>query len=66
MKYDVIIVGAGPAGCSAALTARQRNLKTLVLYNAEGAMEKAHRVDNYPECQMLAARNLLKLQGSNW
>jgi thioredoxin reductase (NADPH) len=45
--YDVLIVGAGPAGLSAALTARQRNLSTLVIYSGQGAMEKAHVIDNY-------------------
>ncbi|MDO5022989.1 MAG: FAD-dependent oxidoreductase [Eubacteriales bacterium] len=45
--YDVLIVGAGPAGLSAALTARQRNLNTVVIYNGQGAMEKAHEIDNY-------------------
>ncbi|HHU02271.1 MAG TPA: FAD-dependent oxidoreductase [Christensenellaceae bacterium] len=61
MKYDVIIVGAGPAGCSAALTARQRNLKTLVVYNAEGAMEKAHRVDNYPGMPNISGKEFIKI-----
>jgi thioredoxin reductase (NADPH) len=61
LKYDVIIVGAGPAGCSAALTARQRNLKTLVVYNAEGAMEKAHRVDNYPGMPNISGKEFIKI-----
>lgn len=61
MKYDVIIVGAGPAGCSAALTARQRNLKTLVVYNADGAMEKAHRVDNYPGMPNISGKEFIKI-----
>ena len=29
--YDVIIIGAGPAGISASLYTRRANLKTLVL-----------------------------------
>jgi thioredoxin reductase (NADPH) len=47
-EYDLIIVGGGPAGCSAAITARMRGLETLVLYAGVGALEKAKRVDNYP------------------
>ncbi len=30
--YDVIIVGAGPAGISASLYTIRRNLKTLIIY----------------------------------
>lgn len=47
MKYDVIIVGAGPAGISAALYAGRANLKVLVLYYGESQLEKAHRIENY-------------------
>lgn len=47
MKYDVIIVGAGPGGISAALYAGRANLKVLVLYCGESQLEKAHKIDNY-------------------
>ncbi|MEE1213056.1 MAG: NAD(P)/FAD-dependent oxidoreductase [Treponema sp.] len=47
MKYDVIIVGAGPGGISAALYAERANLKVLVLYYGESQLEKAHKIDNY-------------------
>lgn len=47
MKYDVIIVGAGPGGISAALYAGRANLKVLVLYYGESQLEKAHKIDNY-------------------
>lgn len=48
MKYDLIIVGGGVAGCAAAITARQRNLNTLVIYSGGGALSKTKRIDNYP------------------
>lgn len=48
MQERVLILGAGPAGCSAALTLRLRNIDTAVLYAGGGALEKAKRVDNYP------------------
>lgn len=45
--YDVIIIGAGPAGISASLYTRRANLKTLILYQKEGALEKTKRIENY-------------------
>lgn len=45
--YDVIIVGAGPAGISASLYTIRGNLKTLVIYKEKSALEKAKKVDNY-------------------
>lgn len=45
--YDVLIVGKGPAGISAALYATRANLKTLVIGRDLGALEKAHKIENY-------------------
>ena len=45
--FDVIIIGAGPAGISAALYAKRANLNVLVLYHGESQLEKAHKIDNY-------------------
>ncbi|MGI5058303.1 NAD(P)/FAD-dependent oxidoreductase [Treponema pectinovorum] len=45
--FDVTIIGAGPAGVSAALYARRANLSVLILHNGAGALEKAHRIENY-------------------
>lgn len=45
--YDIIIVGAGPAGISAALYAKRANRSVLVLYSGESQLEKAHKIDNY-------------------
>ena len=45
--YDVIIIGAGPAGISAALYAKRANKNVLVLYYGESQLEQAHRIDNY-------------------
>ncbi|MBR3738233.1 MAG: NAD(P)/FAD-dependent oxidoreductase [Eubacterium sp.] len=45
--YDVIIIGAGPAGISAALYAKRANKRVLVLYHGESQLEKAHMIDNY-------------------
>ena len=45
--YDVIIVGAGPAGISASLYTVSGNLKTLVIYKEKSALEKAQKIENY-------------------
>ena len=45
--YDVIIIGAGPAGISAALYSKRANKSVLVLYHGESQLEKAHLIDNY-------------------
>ena len=51
MCYDVIILGGGPAGLSAAIYARRACRKTLVLEEKPlcgGQVLDSHEVDNYP------------------
>ena len=43
----MIIIGAGPAGISAALYAVRGNLDPLVINNGIGALEKAEKIENY-------------------
>lgn len=45
--YDVIIIGAGPAGISASLYAKRANLDVLVLYYGKSNLESAEQIDNY-------------------
>ena len=45
--YDVIVIGAGPAGISASLYLKRANLKVLVLYSSISNLEKAEKIDNY-------------------
>ena len=45
--YDVIIIGAGPAGISAGLYVKRANLKVLILYKEQAGLEKADFVENY-------------------
>lgn len=43
----VIIIGAGPAGISAALYAARGNLDPLLINNGIGALAKAEKIENY-------------------
>ena len=45
--YDVIIIGAGPAGISAGVYAKRANKKVLILYYGTSNLEKAEKIDNY-------------------
>ncbi len=47
MEYDVIIIGAGPAGISSSLYTVRANKKTLVLYKDMSSLEKTHKIGNY-------------------
>ena len=45
--YDVIIIGAGPAGVSAAVYAKRGALNLLVIAKDTGTLEKAKKIENY-------------------
>ena len=44
---NIVIIGAGPAGISAALYAARGNTNPLVINNGIGALEKAEKIENY-------------------
>lgn len=50
MRYDIAIIGTGPAGVSAALTAKNRNKKFILIGSRTGSekIRKTHRIVNYP------------------
>lgn len=58
MSKHVLIIGAGPAGVSAALTLRMRNIDATILHSDQTALGKAHRVDNYPGLPRMSGREM--------
>ena len=62
MKYDLLVVGAGPAGLTAAIHARARNKSVLVVSNEPTASPlcKAHRMDNYPGLPQITGLELVE------
>ena len=50
MSYDILVVGGGPAGLTAAIQARVRDKTVLVVTNEPTASPlcKAREMDNYP------------------
>lgn len=48
--YDMIVIGAGPGGCTAALYAARAGLNTVILekLSAGGQMALSRQIDNYP------------------
>ena len=49
--YDVIIIGSGPAGLSAAIYAQRAKLSSILIeanYMSGGQMVNTYEVDNYP------------------
>ena len=54
--YDVVIVGAGPAGLAAGIYTGRGNLSTLILEKEGiGSMIMTHQVDNYPGSHVAAS-----------
>ncbi len=61
-RFDIAIVGTGPAGISAAITAKIRN-KNIILLGSDDLSDKvskAHRIDNYPGLPAIAGADFAK------
>jgi thioredoxin reductase (NADPH) len=59
--YDTIIIGAGPAGLTAALYSGRYKMKTLLLCSLMGGtMTEAHKIWNFPSYEEISGINLTK------
>ena len=62
MKYDLIIIGAGPAGLTAGIYAGRRNIKTLIIGETIGGqMASATAIENYPGFESVSGLELAKV-----
>ena len=59
-RYDIAIIGTGPAGVSAAITAKVRN-KKILLFGSKKSSEKVYRaqeIRNYPGLPQISGEEL--------
>jgi len=60
-KYDVIIIGGGPAGITAAIYTARRLLKTLIITKEPGGqVVKTPDIENYPGFDLISGPELAK------
>lgn len=59
-KYDIVIVGSGPAGLTAAIYAQRANMKTLLLDKLApgGQIINTNEIENYPGMGTLSGADL--------
>ena len=59
-RVEIAIIGTGPGGVSAALTASNRNKRILLLGSREMSMKvaRAHEIRNYPGLPMISGADL--------
>ena len=59
--FDIAVVGAGPAGYSAAINARKREKTVVVIGQHTGWLARAERVDNYPGMPGVCGEEMLSV-----
>ncbi len=60
--YDLVIIGGGPAGLTAAIYGRRANLSTLILNKSKtaGAISYATLIENFPGFDRISGKELLE------
>ena len=60
--YDLVIIGAGPAGLTAGIYASRSNMKTLIIERSApgGRMLNSHKVDNFPGMPEISGADIAK------
>jgi len=65
MKYDLIIIGSGPAGLAASIYASRYKLANLVIGKVlGGTMTLAHKIENYPGFASITGIELSQKMGN--
>lgn len=57
---DVVIIGGGPAGATAAVYTARAGFKTTLIYKDFGALEKAERVENFYGFTKISGKSLVE------
>ena len=57
--FDIAVIGAGPAGYSAAINARKREKSVVVIGQNTGWLTRAESIENYPGLPSVSGRELL-------
>jgi len=59
--FDIAVVGAGPAGYSAAINARKRDKSVIVIGQHTGWLAKAEKIENYPGLPDISGAEMLSI-----
>ena len=59
--FDIAVVGAGPAGYSAAINARKRDKSVIVIGQHTGWLAKAEKIENYPGMPDISGGEMLTI-----
>ena len=59
--YDIAVIGAGPAGYSAAINARKREKSVIVIGQNTGWLSRAESIENYPGMPGVSGQQMLKV-----
>ena len=56
--FDVIIIGSGPAGISAAIYLKRAKRNIVIISNGKSALEKAKKIENYYGIESISGKEL--------